>query len=369
MRRLIIIFCSVTVLGCGVALFLFMKQQPKVFDEMSGSTMGGKWEVRLGRPAEPKVGFALKAQIQAILDRIDGEMSTWKSTSDLSRFNSQKTTDWVAVPAELTALVQQAQQISEKTGGAFDITVGPLVNLWGFGPHTSKGHQRTVPAEADIAQARKHVGYPLLEVRLSPPALRKLDPDVQVDLSAIAQGFASDQVAAHLDAAGITDYLVDCGEIRARGNSPKGQAWRVGIQNPTPDTLRTLGGLQLTNQSMATSGDYRNFFEQDGRRYSHEIDPRTGRPIDSKLGAVSVVHSSAAHADAMATALMVLGPDEGFALAEREGLAALFIIRGDRQFEFKPTKAFPPILHGSGDSLAVSASRPAAATTRAGDPR
>jgi thiamine biosynthesis lipoprotein len=314
--------------------------------------MGSHWLVKLGRPMEPAAAERLKTSVQSILDRIDVQMSTWKPASDLSRFNAHHGTDWFPVPGALASVAALAQQISGDTDGAFDITVGPLVNLWGFGPPqqsaapagTKDASKRRVPSDEAIATAKAHVGHKLLEVRTDPPALRKLDPDVYVDLSAIAQGHAADEVARHLDATGITDYLIDCGEIRARGRSPKGRPWHIGIQTPTPDTLRTLGGVELRDTAISTSGDYKNFFEQDGVRYSHAIDPRTGRPISHRLAQVCVAHPSAAYADAMATALLVLGPDAGYELAERKGLAALFIIREEGRFQTRTTPAFSAML-------------------------
>jgi thiamine biosynthesis lipoprotein len=353
--RIVCIIFAVVLLVAGAAAFVYYRPhraQPPVelVNSMHGSAMGSHWTVKLGKPLEPKVIEQHKQKIQAILDRIDGVMSTWKPSSDVSRFNANRSDEWIAVPSELASLVEESLKVSDQTNGAFDITVAPLVNLWGFGPVSPGPGGRRVPADDAIAAAKARVGYKQLEARIKPPALRKLDPDLMIDLSAIAQGYASDQVAAYLDGAGIIDYMVDCGELRARGSSPRGVPWKVGIQNPTPDTLRTLGGVELKDTSMATSGDYRNFFEQDGKRYSHEIDPRTGRPIVGNLASVIVHHPSASYADAMATAMMVLGPEEGFATAERLNLAALFVIRGDGRFEFKQSSRFPPILHGHDDS-------------------
>ena len=316
-------------------------------DSLGGRTMGGTWSVRLGTPADPVAASRLTGLVQRTLDQIDGRMSTWNPASDLSRFNAHRGADWFAVPPDLAAVVAEAQQVAADTGGAFDVTVGPLVNLWGFGPaRPASGPAAVVPPDADIAAARVAVGHHLLECRPSPPALRKLRPEVYVDLSAIAQGYAADRVAADLDAAGVTDYLVDvCGEMRARGSSPAGRPWRVGIETPTPGVRRVLRTVELRDVALATSGDYRNFRVDDaGRRYSHEIDPRTGRPADNGLASVSVAHPSAARADAMATALMVLGPAEGYAFARRSGLAAMFVVRGEGRFEVRATPEFERML-------------------------
>jgi thiamine biosynthesis lipoprotein len=367
-RRAIIVFATTLLLvsACAYVAWTARSRMASPAAEpvaiIDGPTMGSHWLVKFGKPLDAAAAERHRLAVQSILDRIDGEMSTWKLHSDVSRFNAFRTSDWFPVRAELAATVATSQQISAEADGAFDITVAPLVNLWGFGPQRespataeSNGRPiRRVPTDESIAAAKQHVGYQLLEVRTNPPALRKLDPQVQIDLSAIAQGYAADQVAAYLDAAGVADYLVDCGEIRARGNTPRGRPWKVGVENPTPNTLRTLGGLELRDTALATSGDYKNFFEQDGVRYSHEIDPRTGRPIQHRLAQVCVAHPSAVHADAMATALIVLGPEAGHELADRKGLAALFIIRGEGKFEIRATSAFRPMMRDTPEASPAS---------------
>jgi thiamine biosynthesis lipoprotein len=196
-----------------------------------------------------------------------------------------------------------------------------------------------------LAEARRHVGYRMLEVRLTPPGLRKTDPMVDVDLSAIAKGYAAELVGRRLDALGATDYLISVGgEMRARGLSPLNQPWRVGIETPTPGVRRVLYRVELRSGSLSTSGDYRNFFEKDGRRYSHEIDPATGEPATKAPASVTVADASGAYADAMATALMVLGPDDGFALALKLDLPALFVMRGKGEFKVKMTPRFEQMM-------------------------
>lgn len=311
--------------------------------KLQGSTMGGDWSVRLGRSLTDNQAARLTTIVQRVLDDVDAEMSTWKSSSTLSKFNASRNTDWFPVSMDLAKVAHLSRQVSEETGGTFDITVGPLVNLWGFGPGAAK--DRKPPSSEEIAIARRRVGYMRLEVRLNPPALRKLQEDLYVDLSAIAQGYAADLVATALDSEGMKDYLVNvCGEMRAKGTSPQEKPWCVGIQTPTTDTWRVMQSVQLRDVSFATSGDYQNFFAIDGVRYSHEIDPRSGAPIQNGLASVSVAHASAGYADAMATAMMVLGPDEGYALASQAGLAALFIIRRAGRFEIRMTPAFEPLL-------------------------
>jgi thiamine biosynthesis lipoprotein len=311
--------------------------------QLVGTTMGGDWSVRFRAPLPSRSAQRLQREVQAILDTVVQQMSSWRDDSDLSRFNASTSTDWQPVPRELAEVAIEARRVSEQTEGAFDITIAPLVNVWGFGPTASasthaKGDR---PSDDAIAQAMVHVGYATLDARLNPPALRKRDAAVTIDVSAIAQGYAADRVSDALAAGGFVDHLVNvCDEMRARGHGPQGRPWRVGIQAPVPDTRRAFEGVTLADAALATSGDYRNYFEHAGRRYSHEIDPRTGRPIAHDLAAVSVVHPSAASADAIATGLLVLGMDEGRRLAERDDLAALFVIRTAEGFQSHATSAF-----------------------------
>ena len=234
-------------------------------------------------------------------------------------------------------MLEAAREISDRSGGAFDVTVGPLIELWGFGPSGSISDR---PDPHAVRAALERVGYRRLEIRRAPPALRK-DRDISVDLSAIAKGHGVDRVAALLRASGCSDFMVDIGgEVAARGVNPAGRAWRVGIEVPDPDLVGAVQRVvTLRDTGVATSGDYRNFLDLDGVRYSHTVDARTGRPVDHRLASVSVVHESVMWADGLATALNVLGPDAGFELAEREGVAALFLIRRAADFEERYTRA------------------------------
>lgn len=313
---------------------------------LSGPTMGSTWMVRLPRLPAGVSADQARSTVQSVLDRIEGQMSTYRVDSDLSRFNQSRSTDWVPVPEDVARVAALAEEVSEQSGGAFDVTVGPLVNLWGFGPEHPAGPFGTIPPDAMIDAARRHVGYRLLESRQSPPALRKSDPLVYADFSGIAKGYAAEQVGRRLEALGARDFLVAVGgEMRARGVPRLGRPWRVGIETPTPGAHRVLYEVDLADGgSLSTSGDYRNFFDRDGRRYCHEIDPSTGRPVEHAPASVSVAHASGALADAWATALMVLGPEKGCAVAERLGLAAMFITRGDQRFEMNATPQFRSLL-------------------------
>jgi thiamine biosynthesis lipoprotein len=242
------------------------------------------------------------------------------------------------VPQIVCIAVADALSISELTGGAFDITVGPVVDLWGFGPEGS----RSEPPEASmIAAARERVGYGRVAADCKRPALRKDRGDVRIDLSAYAKGFAVDRVAELLDAQGMTDYMVEIGgELRARGRSESGGPWRIAIESPTASGGHVQRIIEPGVAGMATSGDYRNYFEVGERRYSHTIDPRLGAPVSHDLAAVTVVDEKAAFADAMATALLVLGPGEGMRLAERQGLAVYFQQRAGAEVVEKMSSEF-----------------------------
>ncbi|HSI33808.1 MAG TPA: FAD:protein FMN transferase [Tepidisphaeraceae bacterium] len=318
---------------------------PATRTEFAGATMGGPWSVKF--PAAPP-DATLERRVADELARLDGDLSLWRPESALSQFNRQTSTDWTPVPADVARAVAIAREISEMSGGAFDVTIAPAVDLWGFGPAASPAREGRPPADAEVAAAIARVDYRQLDVREDPPALRKRRPDVRIDLGAIGKGYAADRVAAILDQAGANDSLIAVGgELRARGRAADGRPWRVGVETPVPDVRRVLLAVELpSGTGLSTSGDYRNFLDVAGHRLSHEIDPRTARPIPAARGPalVSVIHESNARADAWATALFVLGPDEGYALAIKLNLAALFVTRGDGKFETRMTPGFEKCL-------------------------
>lgn len=331
MRRLAPLACLLVALpGLGASV------------HVDGETMGTTWSVVVARSATPLDPEPLRAEIEATLGRVDRQASTWRVDSELSRFNAGRSTGWVAVSTDLATVVAEALRTSRLSGGAFDPTVGPLVDLWGFGP--SGGRSRR-PPDAAVRSARARTGFERLAVRETPPALRKDRPDLAVDLSAVAKGFAVDRVAERLARLGIADVLVEIGgELRALGRGPAGGAWTVAIQRPTGAFGAASAVLAVSDAGIATSGDYRNAFTADGRRFGHVLDPRTGEPVAHALASVTVVAESAMRADALATALLVLGPDAGPALARRERLAALFILREDDGFRTVATAELAPYM-------------------------
>lgn len=309
---------------------------------LAGRTMGTTYTIKLARLPAGLDAVQLQVEVDALLEAVNNQMSTYRPDSELSRFNRSASTEWQPVSPELARVVAQAQQISRLTGGAFDVTVAPIVDLWNFGPTF---HVKRLPSDAEIAEALTHVGYRKLAVRLDPPALRKDDPLLRVDLSAIAKGWGVDQVAQLLNRRHIPGFLVEIGgEIQAVGTRADGSPWSVGIEAPTPGQRRVHRVLPLCDSALATSGNYRNFFEADGVRYSHTMDPRTGRPVTHRLASVTVAHPSCALADALATGLMVLGESEAPRVAERNGWAALFLVSQPTGWQESVSPAFVPLL-------------------------
>lgn len=313
----------------------------RAFERLSGSTMGTTYHVTVVAGAENQpLSFdaeALKRGLDRELAQINQQMSTYIADSELMRLNRVPVGEWQSVSEPLAAVLAISREVSERSGGAFDITVGPLVNLWGFGP---EAEPEEIPKEAEIQALRERVGY--RKLALDERSAKRL-ADIQLDLSAVAKGYGVDHIARWLETQGFENYMVEIGgEVYLSGVSPRGDAWRIGVEQPT---LLQEGGrmaLVLTDIGMATSGDYRNYYERDGIRYSHTIDPRTGRPIVHKLVSVTVLAETTAEADAWATAFNVLGPDAGMALAEREKLAVYMIVKADEGYEDRFSSAFEP---------------------------
>jgi thiamine biosynthesis lipoprotein len=290
--------------------------------------MGTTYDVTVTRRPDGVQRSDLQSTIDAALADANRHLSTYDPSSEISRFNANPATAWVPVSAVLLDAVMQSEQVSRACGGAFDITVGPIVKAWGFGAATDDA--ANWPDADQIERLKAEVGYEKLESRLDPPALRKTVAGLQIDVDGIAPGITVDRIADRFEALGVRDYLVELGgEVRARGLSPAGRAWRVAVEAPVAGERRPYALLELDGFAVSTSGDYRDFREAAGRRVSHTIDPRTAAPVTHRLTSVTVVHASTAKADAYSTALMVLGPEQGMELARRLGLAAMFIERQD----------------------------------------
>jgi thiamine biosynthesis lipoprotein len=289
----------------------------------------------------------LDREIRSDLERINALMSTWDRDSELSRFNRYQKTDAFRLSRETFEVLQWSQKIGNLSGGALDVTVAPLLDAWGFGPAGRRDH---VPHDAEIARLRQAVGLHLFELDETTLSVRKKQPDVRCELSAVAPGYAVDRLSRRLADRNIKDFLIDVGgELRAQGHNEKGIPWQVAIERPDAGGAIGQRFVSLSNLSITTSGDYRNFYEVDGVRFSHMLDPRTGRPISHQLASVTVIDELSVRADAFATALMVLGPDEGMALAERLNLAALFLVReAQGGFLERTSSRFDALTHAAG---------------------
>jgi len=303
--------------------------------------MGTTYKVVLANHDRERSLETLQQQINTRLLEINQVMSTYLEDSELSQFNQSTSTDWITVSDELLQLVQRAQTISKATNGAFDITVGPAVNLWQFGPRDIS-QQRTLPAESDIQVVKGEIGYQYLHVDQERQSLRKDIPELYVDLSAIAKGYAVDEILALLKQYPIDDgCMVEIGgEIGTLGSRADGTPWRIGIQEPDAPPGILSATINLSTQAMATSGDYFNFFDVDGIRYSHTINPLTAKPVTHNLTSTVVITKNCAEADAWATALLVLGPVQAYDIARQHNLAVMLVERTDSGFTSQQTPNF-----------------------------
>lgn len=283
----------------------------------------------------------LKSKIDNKLKILDSQFSTYKSDSELSKINNNQTFDWINVSEPLFTVLKAANTISEFSDGAFDITIGPLVNMWGFGPDPSVISE---PDPLEITEKLKQIGFRNL-VFDDQFRIKKKIPSLYIDLSAIAKGYAVDQIAELLDQENVNHYMVEIGgELQLKGMNINNEPWKIAIEKPEVNQRKIQKVLSITDIAMATSGDYRNYFEVDGVRYSHTIDPRTGYPITHKLASVTILSETTMEADALATSMMVLGSDEGFQIAEKNNILALFIIKTEAGFVEKPTSAMADYL-------------------------
>lgn len=316
---------------------------------LQGPTMGTYYRVRV--VAEAGDREVIRGLVEERLDAVDRAMSTYRDDSEISRFNQLAAGESLVFSEETWAVLALAWRVREASGGAFDPTVGPLVDAWGFGA-PGRDAEPTPVADDRLAEMRGAIGA--IELLSQERRVLKLEDGAALDLSAIAKGWAVDRVSEALTDANYTNHLVEVGgEIRTSGLSPAGDPWRIAIERPPtsfdqavpepPNATRPLGlqqVLEFTDGSLATSGDYRNYWERDGVRYSHTIDPRTGRPVEHALASASVFHESCAVADAYATALMVLGPEEGLRWANQNDIATLLLAYRGNSLEEVPSAAF-----------------------------
>lgn len=295
-------------------------------------------------PPTPAVEEQVRQAVTATLERVDGLMSTWREDSEISRFNRHREATPFLLDPESFEVLRLAQEVSRASGGAFDVTVGPLVDAWGFGSAPAP----ELPPPDDVVEAlREATGFELLVLDAEERTATKLRPGLRVDLSAIAKGWAIDRVADDLAALGRSRFMVEVGgEIRVAGTGPEGGSWRLAVEQPAPGRRAIQRIVELSAGALATSGDYRNFRELDGVRYSHTIDPRSGRPVRHALASASVIHRRCTLADAWATALMVLGPGDGLRLAQERNLAVLLLVYDEGGVRELVSPAMRPFLAG-----------------------
>ena len=301
--------------------------------------MGTTFSIKIPKLPKGIDADSLRAEIDAELDSVNATMSTYRADSELSKLNRNRSTEWIGISDRMAEVLAEALRVSELSDGAYDVTVGPLVNLWGFGPEET---QQIVPDQSQIQARLKTCGFRKIHLNTDKHSIRKDEPEIYIDLSSLAKGYGVDEVANLLTVRGVESYLVEIGgELRVQGAKANGDAWKIAIEKPLVGQRSIEQIVQLYDIAVATSGDYRNFFEDRGIRYSHTIDPRTGMPIVHTLASVTVMDRSTMRADALATALMVLGPDAGRKLALDHHIAALFIERKGSGFATLATPAFP----------------------------
>ena len=326
---------SIVVVALVSLYFLQPDSNTVEIHEFGGATMGTTYSVKVVDDRESASGELLALEVGEMLKTLDREvMSTYSEDSELTEINKAAINEKLVLSGEMNDVLSLALDVNALTDGAFDVTVGPLVNRWGFGPE--QRHESRIPNQDEIDALRARIGSQYLELDTTAATLIK-KTDVYIDLSGIAKGYAVDQLAGYLDGRGFSSYFIEVGgELRIKGYKPGGQTWVPAIEKPVDTAPQVHNIFYAKGESIAVagSGDYRNYFDQDGVHYSHEIDPITGRPVTHNLAAVYVIDASAARADALATAFMVLGTERAYALAQRIGLAAYFITKRESQVGF-----------------------------------
>lgn len=311
--------------------------------EFTGATMGTSYSIKIILPSDKKLNpNKLQSKIDSLLEQVNQQMSTYIPESEISLFNNSNDTSWQDVSPDFAFVVKESKRLGELSNGALDITIEPIVNLWGFGP---EDRPRKIPSENLIRERLKFIGLNKIKIDIEKSRLKKLIPELKLDLSATAKGFGVDKIANFLSSQGLKNFMVEIGgEVRTKGINVEGKYWQIGIS--TPDKS---GGIQkiipMKNLSMATSGDYWNYFEENGKRFSHTIDPRTGKPITHNLASVTVVDTSCMLADGLATVIDVLGPQKGLELAQKLNLAVYLIVREKDDYKVEESKEFNKLIN------------------------
>lgn len=313
-------------------------QTDKQWVALHGQTMGTSYTIKARIAPDEFPPPALSEEIKVTLKLANDVLSNWMEHSEISNFNTSSSTGWREISAHLFAVMQAAAQINLQSEGRFDVTLSPLIDLWGFGP-VDDGR---LPDDAQINEALKRVGQSsLLVLKDDPPRMRKRNGAVSINLSAIAKGYAVDMIALRLEKHGIEDYLVEIGgDLRTHGVNAENQPWRVGIERPDAKGQSLQRIVFVKNMGLATSGDYRKYIKTRGKRLPHIIDPSSGYPVTHDLASVTVLASNTMRADALATALLVMGEKKGLLLAEKLKVAAYFITRKEKGFETSSSRMF-----------------------------
>lgn len=328
MKKWLVVFASLFIIsGCD---------KPVEQIHLYGPTMGTTYNVKYLPQKDAPSREQFQREIDRLLEEVNDQMSTYRKDSELSRFNQSRSSDRFTVSSQTATVVKEAIRLNALTMGALDVTVGPLVNLWGFGP---EARPEVVPSDTELAERKAMTGIEHLKVEGN--SLQKDLPNLYVDLSTIAKGWGVDVVADYIQSQGIKNYMVEVGgEIRLKGHNREGIPWRIAIEKPDVNQRAVQEIIEPGNMAMATSGDYRNYFEREGIRYSHIIDPRTGRPIHNKVVSVTVLDKSCMTADGLATGLMVLGEEKGMQVAEKENIPVLMIVKTDDGFKEFTSSAY-----------------------------
>lgn len=323
----------------GLAFLVSCSEQTKLeLNTLKGQTMGTTFSIKYYSSSTPAKSEKISADVNNKLYELNQSLSTYIPSSELSLFNKLKAGQYIEPSKHLSFMFDESIVITKESTGAFDVTIGPLVNLWGFGP---KGRITKKPDHALIRETQSKIGLSGF-TKTSDKIIKNKD-NVYVDFSAIAKGYAVDEIAVLLDSHQISSYLVEVGgELKAKGYKPDGNSWTVAIEKPVANTRLVQAVLPINNMAMATSGDYRNYFEENGIRYSHTIDGSTGYPIKHRLVSVTVFSETSARADAYATAINVLGPKKGLALAEKYEIPIYMLVKSAKGFEESISSAFAP---------------------------
>ncbi len=322
----VVVILAGTLFGCG---------NGDSMESFGGPTMGSTYSIKYVRHAGLPAPADVRVQVEKILVDVDQQMSTYRSDSDIERFNALPANHCQTMPAPILELVRVGERLSSLSEGSFDLTVEPLLNLWGFGP---QAREEKVPSAEALAEVKQRVGY--THLRIDGGQLCK-DAAVELDFNSIAAGYAVDMIAAKLEALGIHNYLAEAtGELKAAGKKLNGSPWRIALEEPRDDQQVAQRVIAIDGYGVSTSGDYRNYFEQGGRRYSHTFDARTGAPVLHSLASVTVIHPSALMADGLSTLLLILGPERGWDYAQTHDIGAFFVIRADTGFVTRTSQAF-----------------------------